>query len=89
MGHEVVMPKTGLYVDEVRLEEWLVADGSHVEADQVIMLIVTDKVDSEIPADATGWLQQEAAPGRDYPIGTRLGVIHATEEEYRQAGNAG
>ena len=79
------MPKTGLSIDDARLEEWLVGDGAHVEADQIIMLITTDKADLEIPAEVTGWLQQEAAPGSDYPIGTRLGVIHRTEEAYRQA----
>lgn len=84
--HEVILPKTGMYEGDVTLLEWLVADGSRVEVGQPIFLIETEKVEQEIEADSEGWLRQEADPGLQGPIGTRIGVIVDGEADLGSGG---
>ena len=43
MALDVPMPKLGLTMEEATIIEWLVADGAHVDNEQPIMLIETDK----------------------------------------------
>ena len=80
----VILPKTGMYEDDVVLVEWLAEEGSHVRAGDPIFVIESEKVEMEIEADVDGWLHQEAAPGLEAPIGTRIGVISETEDEHRE-----
>ena len=79
----VILPKTGMYEDDVVLVEWLAEEGSRVRAGDPIFVIESEKVEMEIEADVDGWLHQEAAPGLEAPIGTRIGVISETEDEHR------
>ena len=39
MLHEVIVPKTGIYMDDVELLEWVVAEGAEVGAGEVIFRI--------------------------------------------------
>lgn len=80
--HVVILPKTGMYEDDVVLVEWLVDEGSRVEAGEPIFVIESEKVEMEIEADVDGWLHREADPGLEAPIGTRIGVISDTEDEH-------
>lgn len=84
----VILPKTGMYEDDVELVEWLAADGSHVAAGDPIFVIQSEKVEMEIEADVDGWIHHEAEPGLEAPIGTRIGVISATEAEHRAIAEA-
>ena len=79
----VILPKTGMYEDDVVLVEWLAAEGSRVAAGDPILVIESQKVEMEIEADVDGWIHHEAEPGLEAPIGTRIGVISDTEEEHR------
>ncbi|MFM1931915.1 MAG: hypothetical protein RL226_1218 [Bacteroidota bacterium] len=51
---EILLPKMGESVAEATIIRWLVEDGQRVEADQPIVEIATDKVDSEVPAAEDG-----------------------------------
>lgn len=73
------MPKTGMYEGEVTLVGWLIADGGPVVAGEPLFIMESEKVEMEIEADIDGWLQHEAEPGLEGPIGTRIGVIHDTQ----------
>lgn len=84
MVHEVFVPKTGIYMDDVHLLEWLVEEGAAVEAGQGLFRMETNKVEEEIEADASGLLHIVAEPGQDYPIGTVIGWIAESEEAYRE-----
>src|SRR5438270_2126302 len=53
---QVVMPAMGDSVAEGTVLEWRKSVGDHVEADETIVEISTDKVDAEVPAPATGTL---------------------------------
>ncbi len=55
---EVLLPKMGESVMEARIIRWLKKPGDPVEADEPILEIATDKVDSEVPAPVSGILQE-------------------------------
>jgi len=51
---EILLPKMGESVAEATIIKWLVEEGQTVEADEPIVEIATDKVDSEVPAPEDG-----------------------------------
>jgi 2-oxoglutarate dehydrogenase E2 component (dihydrolipoamide succinyltransferase) len=55
---EILLPKMGESVAEATIIKWLKNEGDHVEADEPIVEIATDKVDSEVPAPEAGILQK-------------------------------
>jgi 2-oxoglutarate dehydrogenase E2 component (dihydrolipoamide succinyltransferase) len=56
---EVLLPKMGESVAEATVIKWLKNEGDAVEADEPIIEIATDKVDSEVPAPAAGILSKQ------------------------------
>jgi 2-oxoglutarate dehydrogenase E2 component (dihydrolipoamide succinyltransferase) len=55
---EVVMPQMGESIVEGTLTKWLKKPGDHVERDEPLFEISTDKVDTEIPSPAAGTLRE-------------------------------
>lgn len=53
---ELIMPKMGESVAEATIIKWLKKEGDKIEADETVLEIATDKVDSEIPSTASGTL---------------------------------
>ncbi|PKP14213.1 MAG: diapophytoene dehydrogenase [Bacteroidetes bacterium HGW-Bacteroidetes-3] len=53
---EIKLPKMGESVAEATITSWLKNVGDHVELDEAIVEIATDKVDSEVPSDVEGTL---------------------------------
>ncbi len=53
---EMIMPKMGESVAEATIIKWLKAEGDTIEADESVLEIATDKVDSEVPAPNGGKL---------------------------------
>src|SRR5438045_9590788 len=53
---DVVMPQMGESIVEGTLTKWLKKPGEHVERDEPLFEISTDKVDTEIPSPAAGTL---------------------------------
>lgn len=51
---EMIMPKMGESVAEATIIKWLKKEGDTVDADESVLEIATDKVDSEVPAPASG-----------------------------------
>jgi len=51
---EVILPKMGESVAEATITTWLKSEGETIEAEESIVEIATDKVDSEVPAPADG-----------------------------------
>ena len=83
MAHEVFIPKTGIYMDDCHLIDWLVDEGASVRAGDALFLMETNKVEMEIEAGADGILHHGAPVGEDYPIGRVIGWIAENESEYR------
>src|SRR6476659_828483 len=55
---DVVMPQMGESIVEGTLTKWLKKPGEHVERDEPLFGISTDKVDTEIPAPVAGTLSE-------------------------------
>lgn len=83
MAHEVFIPKTGIYMDDCHLIDWLVDEGVSVRAGDALFLMETNKVEMEIEAGADGIVHHGAPVGEDYPIGKVIGWIAENEAEYQ------
>ncbi|MEQ8909222.1 MAG: dihydrolipoamide acetyltransferase family protein [Vicingaceae bacterium] len=55
---ELIMPKMGESVAEATITKWLKSEGDQVEAEEPVLEIATDKVDSEIPAPEDGVIKK-------------------------------
>jgi len=73
---DVVMPQMGESIVEGTLTKWLKKAGEHVERDEPLFEISTDKVDTEIPAPAAGTLSEILVEeGKTVGINTVVGRI--------------
>ena len=77
-GTEVIMPALGESVTEGTVTTWLKSVGDAVETDEPLVEVSTDKVDSEVPAPASGFLAEIRVPEDEtVEVGTVLAVITA------------
>jgi 2-oxoglutarate dehydrogenase E2 component (dihydrolipoamide succinyltransferase) len=75
---DVVMPQMGVSVSEGTITRWTKQVGDHIEADETIVEISTDKVDTEVPSPVTGTVREILAnEGETVPVNTRIAVIAA------------
>src|SRR5436305_1287307 len=73
---DVVMPQMGVSVSEGTITRWLKQEGEHVEADEPLLEISTDKVDTEVPSPASGTVTQILVQeGETVDVGTKLAQI--------------
>src|SRR5207244_1877525 len=76
MPTDVVMPQMGESIFEGTITKWLKKAGDRVERDEPLFEISTDKVDSEIPAPASGVVQEILVKeGQTVQINTVVAVI--------------
>ncbi|MBA2360477.1 MAG: E3 binding domain-containing protein, partial [Actinobacteria bacterium] len=79
---DVVMPQMGVSVSEGTITKWLKQEGEEIQADESLLEISTDKVDTEVPSPGTGIVQQILVQeGETVAVGTRLAVIGAAGAE--------
>jgi len=75
---DVVMPQMGVSVSEGTVTKWLKSPGETVSADEPLLEISTDKVDTEVPSPASGVLTAILAQeGETVLVGTTIAVISA------------
>jgi len=55
---ELKLPKMGESVAEATITNWLKKVGEHIAADEAVLEIATDKVDSEVPSEVSGILSE-------------------------------
>src|SRR6266511_4125643 len=73
---DVVMPQMGVSVSEGTITKWLKQQGEQVEADEPLLEISTDKVDTEVPSPGSGVLTEILVQeGETVEVGTKLAVI--------------
>ena len=78
-GTEVRMPALGESVTEGTVTTWLKAVGDAVEADEPLLEVSTDKVDSEVPSPVAGFLAEICVPEDEtVEVGTVVAVISAS-----------
>jgi pyruvate dehydrogenase E2 component (dihydrolipoamide acetyltransferase) len=76
MATEIVMPQMGESIVEGTITKWLKKPGDKVQRDEPLFEISTDKVDAEIPAPASGVLQEiKVAEGSTVQVNTVVGTI--------------
>ena len=73
---DVVMPQMGVSVSEGTVTKWLKNPGDTIEADEPLLEISTDKVDTEVPAPGSGVLSELLVQeGETVAVGTVLARI--------------
>jgi 2-oxoglutarate dehydrogenase E2 component (dihydrolipoamide succinyltransferase) len=73
---DVVMPQMGVSVSEGTITKWLKQEGDPIAADEALLEISTDKVDTEVPSPGSGVVQQILVQeGETVEVGTKLAVI--------------
>ena len=79
---EILLPKMGESVAEATIIRWVVEEGQSVAADEPIIEIATDKVDSEVPAPEDGVLVKHlVAEGDVVQVGQPIAVFSMNGEE--------
>src|ERR687897_3652506 len=87
---EVTLPALGESVNEGTVSRWLKQVGDQVEADEPLLEVSTDKVDTEIPSPASGTLLEiKAAEDETVEVGAVLAVIGDASEAEGGNGDAG
>jgi 2-oxoglutarate dehydrogenase E2 component (dihydrolipoamide succinyltransferase) len=75
MAFEIKVPSVGESVTEALLAQWYKEDGDHVQKDEPLYVIETDKVTLEVTAEAEGVLHIGIAAGETVAIGAIVGTI--------------
>ena len=81
MPTDIVMPQMGESIFEGTITKWLKKPGDKVQRDEPLFEISTDKVDAEIPAPASGVLQEiKVSEGNTVQVNTVVGTISGDGE---------
>ena len=81
MPTDIVMPQMGESIFEGTITKWLKKPGDKIQRDEPLFEISTDKVDAEIPAPASGILQEiKAAEGSTVQVNSVVGTIASDGE---------
>jgi pyruvate dehydrogenase E2 component (dihydrolipoyllysine-residue acetyltransferase) len=85
---DVVMPQMGVSVSEGTVTKWLKQEGEQVEADEPLLEISTDKVDTEVPSPVSGTLTQILVQeGETVEVGTKIAQIGGSPGEAAAPGD--
>ncbi|MCY4458588.1 MAG: dihydrolipoyllysine-residue succinyltransferase, partial [Acidimicrobiaceae bacterium] len=83
---DVMMPQLGETVTEGTINRWFKQLGDHVEMDEILFEVSTDKVDSEVPSPRAGTLTEILADeGDTVEVGQVLARIEDASEANRSA----
>lgn len=78
---ELKLPKMGESVAEATITNWLKDVGETIEADEAVLEIATDKVDSEVPSEVTGKLIEKLFQADDVvQVGQTIAIIETETE---------
>jgi pyruvate/2-oxoglutarate dehydrogenase complex dihydrolipoamide acyltransferase (E2) component len=80
MATEFTMPKLGLTMTDGTIREWLVPDGTMVNVGDPVLVIETDKVETEVEAREAGILSITGAVGENYECGEVIAMLVADGE---------
>ncbi|MGB8581749.1 MAG: biotin/lipoyl-containing protein, partial [Candidatus Sulfotelmatobacter sp.] len=81
MPTDIIMPQMGESIVEGTITKWLKKPGDKIQRDEPLFEISTDKVDAEIPAPASGVLQEiKVSEGSTVGVNTVVGTISVDGE---------
>lgn len=77
---ELKLPRMGESIAEATITNWLKAVGDTIEADETVLEVATDKVDSEVPSEVSGVLvEQLFAQDAVVQVGQTIAIIETAE----------
>lgn len=80
--YQLLLPKMGESVAEATVIKWIKNPGDYIEADDAVMEIATDKVDSEVPSPVSGKLVEQRYKENDVvQVGSVIAIIETDEPE--------
>ena len=86
---DVVMPKMGESITEGTIIAWYKEPGDHVDLDETLVEIGTDKVDTEVPSPAEGYLKERLVEeGDTVEVGTKIAVLTSEETAAESSASA-
>src|ERR1700754_360269 len=78
--YQLLLPKMGESVAEATIIKWNKNPGDTIEADEAVMEIATDKVDSEVPSPVSGKLVEQLCNENDVvQVGAVIAIIETEE----------
>src|ERR1700742_1167104 len=79
--YQLLLPKMGESVAEATIIKWNKNPGDYIEADDAVMEIATDKVDSEVPSPVSGKLVEQLCNENDVvQVGAVIAIIETGED---------
>jgi pyruvate dehydrogenase E2 component (dihydrolipoamide acetyltransferase)/2-oxoglutarate dehydrogenase E2 component (dihydrolipoamide succinyltransferase) len=81
MAVQIVAPKLGMSISDVRIVEWKVKEGAKVEKGTVVLVIETEKTEWNVEAGGSGFLHILVQEGAKAKIGQVVGLIAEGREE--------
>jgi pyruvate/2-oxoglutarate dehydrogenase complex dihydrolipoamide acyltransferase (E2) component len=81
----LIMPKLGVYTDDVLLVEWFVEEGQQVAAGTAVFELETEKATAEVEAESDGFVHRLVPAGESVPVGSTVALIAETRDEYEHA----
>src|SRR5437763_16096022 len=73
---DITMPQLGETVTEGTITKWFKSVGDEIAEDEPLFEVSTDKVDSEVPSPASGYLAEILVEeGETVDVGTKLAVV--------------
>src|ERR1700712_974342 len=80
--YQLLLPKMGESVAEATIIKWNKKPGDYIKADDAVMEIATDKVDSEVPSPVSGKLvDQRCGADEVVQVGSVIAIIETDEPE--------
>jgi 2-oxoglutarate dehydrogenase E2 component (dihydrolipoamide succinyltransferase) len=87
--YQLLLPKMGESVAEATIIKWVKSPGDYIEADDAVIEIATDKVDSEVPSPVSGRLVEQLCKEDDIvQVGAVVAIIETDDEEEDASVNA-
>jgi pyruvate dehydrogenase E2 component (dihydrolipoamide acetyltransferase)/2-oxoglutarate dehydrogenase E2 component (dihydrolipoamide succinyltransferase) len=81
MAVSIAIPKLGWGTEPLKLVEWKAREGNWIEQGDIVLVITTEKITSDVEAEASGYLHILVEEGNEAPIGSAVGLIVKTKEE--------
>ena len=79
-NYKLLLPKMGESVEEATIIRWTKNPGDYIEADETVMEIATDKVDSDVPSPVSGKLVEKLYKDNDVvKVGAVIAIIETNE----------
>jgi 2-oxoglutarate dehydrogenase E2 component (dihydrolipoamide succinyltransferase) len=79
-NYKLLLPKMGESVEEATIIRWTKNPGDYIEADETVMEIATDKVDSDVPSPVSGKLLEKLYKDNDVvKVGAVIAIIETNE----------